>query len=339
MRMEGSVTTSVVPLGRLELVPLRQAWPDEAMNFTPWLSEGSNLAHLGETLGLSLDLEAIEKPVGLFSADILAKDQNSKQWVLIENQIAPTDHRHLGQLLTYAAGLEARTIVWIAESFRDEHRAAIDFLNRATTQDYSFFAIQIELYRIGDSLLAPRFSIIAKPNDWNKQAQAAKQAAEGVQSETQALYQQYWNALISAAVSRYPALSQRTAYKGNWQFLERLRGSDPSAVLNAVFPWDKGLRLEMYLDGSMAKLAFKTLQSNKTQIESAFGHPLAWEELPEAKASRIAFYMPGNQKREDPEHWAAQHEWLLTWAPKLANALRPFVTTLDPAALHQQVEG
>jgi hypothetical protein len=331
--------TSVVPLGRLELVPLRQAWPDEAVNFTPWLAEEANLAHLGETLGLALDLEAIEKPVGLFSADILAKDQNSKQWVLIENQIAPTDHRHLGQLLTYAAGLDARTIIWIAESFRDEHRAAIDFLNRATTQDFAFFAVQIELYRIGDSSLAPRFSIIAKPNDWNKQAQAAKQAAEGIQNEVQILYQQYWNALISSAVNRYPALAQRTAYKGNWQFLERLRGGDPSIVLSAGFPWDKSLRIEIYLDGSLAKLAFNTLQLNKAQIEASFGQPLAWEELPEAKASRIAFYMPGNEKRESPEHWGAQHEWLLTWGPRLANAVRPFVNALNPATLQKQVEG
>lgn len=331
--------TSVVPLGRLELVPLRQAWPDEAVNFTPWLAEEANLAHLGETLGLALDLEAIEKPVGFFSADILAKDLNSKQWVLIENQIAPTDHRHLGQLLTYAAGLDARTIVWIAESFRDEHRAAIDFLNRATTQDYTFFAVQIELYRIGDSPWAPRFSIVAKPNDWSKQAQAAKQAAESVQSEIQVLYQQYWNALISAAADRYAALAQRTAYKGNWQFFERLRGGDPSIVLNAVFPWDKSLRIEIYLDGSLAKLAFNALQLNKPKIESAFGEPLAWEELPEAKASRIAFYMLGNQKREDSQHWAAQHEWLLTWGPKLANAVRPFVIALNATTLQQQVEG
>lgn len=97
---------------------------------------------------------------------------------MIENQLEFTDHRHLGQLLTYAAGLDARTVIWIAESFRDEHRAAVDFLNHSTTADYNFFAVQIELYRIGDSPLAPQFTLVAKPNDWNRQAQAAKQIAK-----------------------------------------------------------------------------------------------------------------------------------------------------------------
>src|SRR5204862_230509 len=109
--------------------------------------------------------------------DILAKEADTERWVIIENQLTPTDHGHLGQLLTYAAGLEARTIIWIAEEFREEHRAAIDFLNRATTEEFAFFGVKIELFRIGDSQLAPDFSIVAKPNDWSKRTQSAKQAA------------------------------------------------------------------------------------------------------------------------------------------------------------------
>src|SRR5271169_4736064 len=98
---------SLVPLGRLEMVPLRQAWPNEASNFTPWLAEPENLELLGQALGIALVLETVEKPVGAFSADILAKQPDTDNWVLIENQIAPTDHSHLGQLVTYAAGVDA----------------------------------------------------------------------------------------------------------------------------------------------------------------------------------------------------------------------------------------
>ena len=171
------MSTSIVGLGRLEAVPLREAWPDEAQNFTPWLAEEENLAQLGEALGLSLELSSVEKQVGPFAADILARDITSHQWVLIENQLTATDHRHLGQILTYAAGLDARTIIWVAESFREEHRAALDFLNNATKDDFKFFAVQVELFRIGQSSLAPRFSIIAKPNNWNRKTSLAKESS------------------------------------------------------------------------------------------------------------------------------------------------------------------
>jgi hypothetical protein len=235
---------------------------------------------------------------------------------------------HLGQLLTYAAGLEARTIIWIAEIFREEHRAAIDFLNRATTEEFAFFGVQVELYRIGDSPLAPDFQIVAKPNDWSKRTQTAKQAASGDERESQRLWKDYWGALISTARGRYPALAEREPYRGNWQTFESIRGGNPSFALNATFPWDKSLRVEIYIDKSQAKSAFKALENRKSEIESKFGQPLTWEELPERQASRIAFYMPGDEKRKDRGEWTAQHDWLLKWGPKLSEALRPFITQL-----------
>lgn len=89
--------------------------------------------------------------LGPFRADILSKDTVNNQWVLIENQIERTDHTHLGQLLTYASGLKAVIIVWIARRFTDEHRAALDWLNEITDSRVNFFGLEIELWRIGDS--------------------------------------------------------------------------------------------------------------------------------------------------------------------------------------------
>ena len=123
-------------LGRLERVDLRTAWQHEATGFTPWLACEKNLEVLGETLGLDLELEAQEKEVGPFRADIICKDIETERWVLIENQLERTDHTHLGQLLTYAAGLGAVTVVWLAARFTDEHRAALDWLNAITTEDF-----------------------------------------------------------------------------------------------------------------------------------------------------------------------------------------------------------
>src|SRR5258708_3912238 len=138
-------------LGRLTKVDLREVFATEAGDFTPWLAREENLALLSESIGISLQCEAQEKEVGPFRADILCKDTMTDNWVLIENQIERTDHTHLGQLLTYAAGLQAVTIVWVAQRFTEEHRAALDWLNEHTDEQINFFGLEIELWKIGDS--------------------------------------------------------------------------------------------------------------------------------------------------------------------------------------------
>ena len=129
------------------------------MEDRPWLAREENLALLGETLGLELELEAVEQGVGPFRADIVCRDTVSNSRVLVENQLQGTDHRHLGQIFTYAAGLDAVTVVWIAARFTDEHRAALDWLNEITDQRVNFFGLEIELWRIGGSPLAPKFNV------------------------------------------------------------------------------------------------------------------------------------------------------------------------------------
>ena len=77
-----------------------------------------------------------------------AKIQPITHGVLIENQLEATDHRHLGQLLTYAAGLDAATVIWIAKTFRSEHAAMLDWQNRITDERYRFFGIEIKVWQI-----------------------------------------------------------------------------------------------------------------------------------------------------------------------------------------------
>ena len=155
-------------LGRLIKVELRDAWEHEAHDFTPWLAQEDNIALLSDTIGIDLEVEAQEKNVGPFSADILCKDTANDHWVLIENQLERTDHTHLGQLITYAAGLNAVTIVWIADRFTDEHRAALDWMNEITGENLTFFGLEVELWRIGNSIAAPKFNVVSSPNDWTK---------------------------------------------------------------------------------------------------------------------------------------------------------------------------
>ena len=155
-----------VQLSRLRQVDLRKTWESEPDHFTPWL--GRNLDLLGDALGIELEEFQQEHPVGPYRADIVCRDIADGSWVLIENQLEYTDHVHLGQILTYAAGLNAVTIVWIARRFTDEHRAALDWLNENSTDNLRFFGLEIEVWRIDASRPAPRFNIVSKPNAWTK---------------------------------------------------------------------------------------------------------------------------------------------------------------------------
>lgn len=146
---------------------MRSVWPNEAKDFTPWLS--SNISRLGETLGIDIDVEETESAVGDFNVDIFAVDADTGKKIIIENQLEATDHDHLGKLITYAAGKAADLVIWVVKKARDEHKAAIEWLNNHTTEDIGFILCEIKLYRIGDSAIAPSFVVIEKPNDWAKE--------------------------------------------------------------------------------------------------------------------------------------------------------------------------
>ena len=137
-----------VDLGKIEQVDVREIWDKEDTDFTPWLAQKENIERLGLALGIDLIAEAEEKEVGPFRADILCKDEATDEWVLIENQLERTDHKHLGQLLTYATGLDAVSVVWIAKEFSDEHRATLDWLNKITDEKHNFFGVKIEILKI-----------------------------------------------------------------------------------------------------------------------------------------------------------------------------------------------
>ena len=180
-------------LGKLEKVEIRKVWAKEDAHFTPWLALEENIALLSEELNLDLEVQAQEERVGPFRADILCKDIATDRFVLIENQFGKTDHSHLGQILTYASGLNALTVIWIAEKFHEEHRAVLDWLNSLTDDTVEFFGIEIELYKIGNSEPAPMFNIVSKPNNWSKSIRRTAQSA-GL-TETKLLQQDYWIAL------------------------------------------------------------------------------------------------------------------------------------------------
>lgn len=167
--------TGLPPLGRLSQVPPHAVWPHEALDFTPWLLDNADV--LSDVLGMDLELEAAEHPIGGFSLDLIGKDRASGERVIIENQLETSNHGHLGQILTYAGGTDPSTIIWVAPAFRDEHRAALEWLNERTDENTRFFAVQVSVVKIGDSLPAPLLTLVVQPNDWGKAVKATTSAA------------------------------------------------------------------------------------------------------------------------------------------------------------------
>ncbi|MEZ5307286.1 MAG: hypothetical protein R2684_09095 [Pyrinomonadaceae bacterium] len=180
---------------KLETIDTRQAWAHEAHGpdaFTPWLAE--NLSRLSEALGIELELEGTEVAVDRFSADVLARNTFDDTRVLIENQLEVSDHNHLGQILTYLAGLEAKTVVWIAKDFREPHLSAISWLNDNTDDDISFFAVRLKVVRIADSPLAPVFEVVERPNNWERRLH--KSASKQGSSELSQQRYEFWKAYV-----------------------------------------------------------------------------------------------------------------------------------------------
>jgi hypothetical protein len=229
--------------------------------------------------------------------------------VLIENQLERTDHNHLGQLLTYASGLEAVTIVWIAAYFTEEHRSTLDWLNRITDESFRFFGLEVELWRIGDSPAAPKFNIVSKPNDWSQSvAQATRAIDDAELSETRLMQRAYWEALQAVLKRMGGRVSgNRRPQPQSWMSFPIGRsGFNLGAVM--IRP-KKQVRAELYISGDRAKAFLALLQRQKDAVERELGYPLEWDELPSRRDCRISSYL-NDVDPEDEADWPRQHEWL-----------------------------
>jgi hypothetical protein len=291
-------------LGRLERVSLRDVWNSEASDFTPWLANEDNLALLGEAVGLDLELEGVERGVGPFRADILCRETASDSLLLVENQLARTDHRHLGQLLTYAAGLDAVTIVWIAERFTDEHRAGLDWLNQITNENINFFGMEIELWRIGDSPLAPKFNIVSKPNDWARSVIESGDSDKSELTEIRRLQLEFWQGLRELIIERGSVIKPRQPRPQHWtNFAVGRSGFRITAYINIR---EKRLGLQLVIHKGPIKHYFRLLHQEKVAIEEKLGYPLQWRELADKKQSDVTLDNP-DMDPSRRSRWPQQH--------------------------------
>lgn len=311
------------PLSTLVQVPLREAWKHEAGDFTPWLAETANLASLGDALGLGeLELVATEHQVGDFKLDILCTDGADQ--VIIENQLERTNHAHLGQIITYAAGIGAKKIIWVAETFRPEHVAALEFLNQNTTEDLNFFAVEIELWRIGDSPLAPKFEVVVKPNEWAKAGREQARAAVSA-TPTKQLYLRLWTELVARLAKGAPTIRPQKPRPQMW--LNNSMGRAGFRLNPTASQQGKRLGVEVYIDHPESKRLFQALAAQREQLEQQLGFALDWQELPEAQACRIASWRP-NSPLEEEASWSEYLDWFVERLVKMNTVFRPAIQAL-----------
>jgi len=326
-------------LGSLTRVELRDIWYDEAGAFTPWLATPENLQLLGQTLGLELEYEDQETRVGSFRADISARDTSDGSWVLIENQLERTDHLHLGQLLTYAAGLEAVTIVWVSAQFRDEHRGALDWLNEITDDRFRFFGLEIELWRIGDSVSAPKFNVVSKPNDWTATIQAAARDSEAI-GERQQLQLEFWSE-FRAYMDERSSIRCSKPQPQSWMYhpLERTGvhlSSNLSSWNSATNKLSPEIRVELYMDGRDAKSIFAMLQAQNQAIQSELDETLIWYNNENNKSCRI--YARKDAEFTDRETRTGCFEWLKWNLEAFDRAFSPRVRVFDGSAFNEATD-
>lgn len=289
--------------GCLERVELRKRWKTENLDFTPWLAKEKNLSLLAETLNLDLELEKREVSVGEFQADILCRNTLDNSWVVIENQLEKTDHEHLGKLLTYAAGLDAATVVWIAKEFRDEHRAALDRQNEVTDERLRYFGVEIELWQIGNSSPAPKFNIVSKPNDWRRNV---LYATSGDLTETQLQQIQYWTELSERMSEEDCGIGTLNPVPNAHVFL----AIGKSGIRLKVSISTQKKRLSVWLDmfDARATAHFNLLAQDREEIDQEFGEPLEWNELPGKKSCQVSLH-EGNNDPTSKADWPKQHAW------------------------------
>lgn len=274
-------------LGKLQEIDIRTVWKHEQYDFSKWLAADENIQELGDTLNLSLTDVETEKFVGNYRCDILCKDELTGKTVLIENQLEPTNHDHLGKIITYASGLDAAVVVWIVASARSEHASAIEWLNKHTDDEISFFLLEVHAFKIGDSDPAPQFTIIEQPNDF---AKTVKNIAKNTDlNDAQKARLEFWTQFNDAIDAHGKPFNKRKASTDHW-YNVALGSSEANISIDLVNKEHK-IRVGLWIVDN--KDLYDTMYQQKDEIEAALGFELSWFRLDNRKASSICTYIKG----------------------------------------------
>ena len=276
-----------ISLGKLKEVNIRELWKHEQYDFSKWLSLPENIQELGDTIGLSLTDVETEKFVGGYRCDIICKDEITGKNVLIENQLEPSNHDHLGKIITYASGLDAAVVVWIVQEAKEEHASAIEWLNKHTGDDLAFFLIEIHAFTIGDSKPAPQFRIIQQPNEFAKMVKEISKNTELNDSQTYRL--EFWNMFNSVIDERGKPFNKHKPSTDHWYTVAI--GSSKCHISIDLVNKENRIRIGLWIPNS--KELFDKLLVEKENIEKDSNLQFEWDRLDGKKASVICTYIEG----------------------------------------------
>lgn len=303
-------------LGTLkEITDLRSIWPHEALNFTPWVAENVDL--LADAVGLDITVDETESSVGDFNVDIYASETGTDRKIIIENQLEDTDYDHLGKLITYASGKGADVVIWVVKHAREEHKAAVEWLNNHTDDKIGFFLCEIKLFQIGDSQIAPAFTVVERPNDWTKEIRKTASA-----NSTQQQRLEYWQAFNDYAFSDANfsrIFNKRKPTTDHW--MDFSIGSSACHIAVSQIQKRKAVDVELYINDD--KELFKSLFAHKDEIEKNMEMELEWKELPERKASRIL--IEKTVDLDDRATWPEQFDYIMDTCIKMKRAFKRYL--------------
>ena len=303
-------------------VDVREKWPHEALDFTPWLAENLNL--LGDARGLKLELVQTEYQVGPFSLDILANEVNKRVKVAIENQYDWTDHSHLGQALTYAAGVDAHIVIWVVPEFMNEHGDALDWLNRWTSDEIEFYGVEVSVTKTGDSFDNPSFRKVVYPGGWERRDYQPTISPRARQ------FRDFFQPLINEMLQTRFA-NRSTQY---FDFTGRFFPSSFNPDIGyAVSLWENGAQVSLYVRTwdsiERNKRMFEELQGSKAQIEACLGPKLEWHKYQAYSFFTVSLRRDGVNLAEDgtiddpPEKLKETRAWMIEHLPKLKEVFDP----------------
>jgi hypothetical protein len=306
----------MVELGVLKSVDVRQVWKHEASDFSQWLSRDENIKLLGETVKLDLQVDGTEVYAGKFRIDILATDLNTDHKVIIENQLEPSNHDHLGKVITYAAALDAKYLIWIVKDVLPEHQKAIEWLNEFLDEEIRIFLLRIEVWQIGNSAYAPNFEIVSAKNDWA--AAVKRSATSGEVSETKLKQQQFWAELVEYIRSKDSNIRLHSPLPQHW--LNFSIGSAIANVVATINTRDSRFTTDLYITKDKAFKEFLEAQSEK--IAKDLNEEISWWEGDKASGFRI--------RREvsdvfDSSTKEENMEWIYKTVIKLKKVIAPYI--------------
>lgn len=308
-------------IGKIEIVPIRQAFGHEAANFTVWMEQ--NIDALSERIGIKLTVLERERSVGSFSLDLFCEDENGDA-VIIENQLERTDHDHLGKLLTYMINLEAKTAIWVATEVRPEHQRVIDWLNEATGANTSFYFVKVEAIRIGLSPYAPLFTVLSRPDEQTREIGEQKKEL----AERHGIRKEFWTQLLERSRYKTDLGSSRSPTHDHWLSLATGR----SGINFNYLILKDGAAIDMYIDVGdyeRNKAIFDELFRNKEAIEAEFGDELEWRRLDDKRASRIVRVFKDQGSLRERENWDALQDTLIDAMIRFDSTLRKRIRKLN----------